>query len=98
MCYMPRQGKAVGVRELRQNLSVYLVRVKKGQVLTVTEHGRAVAELRPLPPEGEPLSRLLADGRVVAARRPPSALPNPLRLRLKRPASTLLDELREDAI
>ena len=29
----------VGVRELRQNLSVYLDRVKAGETLTVTEHG-----------------------------------------------------------
>lgn len=52
-----RSGK-VGVRELRQNLSVYLARVKKGQALTVTEHGRAVAELRPLPAPTDALGRL----------------------------------------
>ena len=49
MCYMAARSRMVGVRELRQNLSVYLARVKKGQALTVTEHGRAVAELRPVP-------------------------------------------------
>lgn len=38
----------VGVRELRQNLSKYLRRVKEGEVLTVTEHGRDVARLVPL--------------------------------------------------
>ena len=49
MCYMARPNPAVvGVRELRQNLSVYLDRVKKGEALTVTEHGTAVAILRPL--------------------------------------------------
>ena len=54
MCYMASAGsKTVGVRELRQNLSVHLDRVKEGCTLTVTEHGRAVAELRPLPPESE---------------------------------------------
>ena len=39
----------VGVRELRQNLSVYLDRVKAGQTLQVTERGRPVAQLTPLP-------------------------------------------------
>ena len=37
----------VGVRELRQNLSRYLDRVKAGEALTVTEHGRPVAHLVP---------------------------------------------------
>ena len=35
----------VGVRELRQNLSVYLDRVKAGETLEVTEHGHPVARL-----------------------------------------------------
>jgi prevent-host-death family protein len=38
---------SVGVRELRQNLSRYLARVKDGETLTVTEHGRDVAALVP---------------------------------------------------
>jgi prevent-host-death family protein len=38
----------VGVRELRQNLSRYLDRVKAGETLIVTEHGREVARLVPL--------------------------------------------------
>jgi len=38
----------VGVRELRQNLSKYLDRVKAGEDLVVTEHGREVARLVPL--------------------------------------------------
>lgn len=37
----------VGVRDLRQNLSKYLDRVKSGESLTVTEHGREVAYLTP---------------------------------------------------
>lgn len=37
----------VGVRELRQNLSKYLDRVKAGEDLVVTEHGREVARLIP---------------------------------------------------
>jgi len=98
MCYMAARARNVGVRELRQNLSVYLARVKRGQALTVTEHGRAVAELRPLPTSTDALGRLVEEGRVVPARRPPSALPRPLRLPPGRPVSALLDELREDSI
>lgn len=98
MCYMAARARTVGVRELRQNLSVYLARVKKGQALTVTEHGQAVAELRPLPTPTDALGRLVEEGRVVPARRPPSALPRPLKLRTDRPVSTILDELRDDSI
>lgn len=37
----------VGVRELRQNLSKYLARVKAGEELVVTERGEEVARLIP---------------------------------------------------
>jgi prevent-host-death family protein len=40
-------GVTVGVRELRQNLSRYLERVKDGETLTVTERGHEVARLIP---------------------------------------------------
>lgn len=40
-------SSSVGVRELRQNLSKYLERVKAGEPLTVTERGREVARLVP---------------------------------------------------
>lgn len=38
---------SVGVRELRQNLSRYLDRVKAGEDLVVTEHGHEVARIVP---------------------------------------------------
>ena len=99
MCYMRRVArKTVGVRELRQNLSVHLDRVKAGDTLTVTEHGRAVAELRPLLADTDRVAQLIADGSLRPARRTPSALPRPLRLKLARPVSALLNELRDDSI
>lgn len=39
---------SVGIAELRQNLSAYLVRVQAGERLTVTDHNRPVAALVPL--------------------------------------------------
>jgi antitoxin (DNA-binding transcriptional repressor) of toxin-antitoxin stability system len=98
MCYMSSKAGTVGVRELRQNLSVHLDRVKRGQTLKVTEHGRAVAELRPIPAETDDVARLVSEGRIQLAPRSPSALPRPLKLRPKRAVSSLLDELREDTI
>ena len=47
-------AKTVGVRELRQNLSRYLERVKDGETLTVTERGHEVARLVPSRPDVDP--------------------------------------------
>jgi prevent-host-death family protein len=59
----------VGVRELRQNLSVYLDRVKDGERLVVTEHGQPVAELTPLASGSvSTLERLIAEGRARPAK------------------------------
>ena len=38
---------SLGIRELRQHLSRHLERVKAGESITVTEHGRVVARLVP---------------------------------------------------
>jgi prevent-host-death family protein len=63
LCYMD-EGR-VGVRELRQNLTRYLRRVKRGERLEVTERGRPVAVLAPLGELESPLARLIASGRVL---------------------------------
>ena len=36
-----------GVRELKDNLSRYLRRIEAGECITVTTHGRVIAELAP---------------------------------------------------
>jgi prevent-host-death family protein len=64
MCYMGVRGARVGVRELRQNLSVYLRRVVKGESFEVTDRGRVVALLAPLPESSSPVQRLVAAGRA----------------------------------
>jgi prevent-host-death family protein len=53
--------KTVGVRELRQNLSRYLERVKDGETLTVTERGNEVARLVPSGPKVDPYYLHLAE-------------------------------------
>jgi prevent-host-death family protein len=40
--------KAVGARELKMRLGTYLRQVQEGETIVVTEHGRPVAELRPI--------------------------------------------------
>jgi prevent-host-death family protein len=66
MCYMKNRRERVGIRELRQNLSVYLRRVVAGETLEVTERNRPVAILAPLPEASTPLGRLVALGRASA--------------------------------
>jgi prevent-host-death family protein len=69
MCYMkaidPPGAGRVGVRELRQNLSVHLERVVAGEVLTVTDRGVPVAMLAPLPRAAGTVGRFVASGRAT---------------------------------
>lgn len=51
----------VGVRELRQNLSRYLERVKTGEAFVVTERGVEVARLTPSGDRQSALARLIAE-------------------------------------
>ncbi len=82
MCYMSETGSRparVGVRELRQNLSVYLDRVKAGETLEVTEHGQPVAQLAPRPTTPTSiLDQMIADGRATPATIRPRDIPPPL--------------------
>jgi prevent-host-death family protein len=83
----------VGVAELRQNLSVYLRRVERGERLVVTDRNRPVAELGPPPAAGAALDRLIADGRVSRPSR--HGLPEALQLSGDPYALSLaLDEVR----
>lgn len=63
MCYM--KSRRVGVRELRQNLTVYLRRVVAGNVLEVTDRGKPVAVLAPSLESAPGIQRLVAAGRAV---------------------------------
>lgn len=51
----------VSVRELRQNLSVYLRRVEEGETLSVTRRGEEVAMLGPAAGRRSAIDRLVAE-------------------------------------
>jgi prevent-host-death family protein len=88
----------VGVRELRQNLSVYLRRVSRGETLEVTERGQPVATLQPIVDPDDALARL---ARKIPLRRGAgnlAELPPPTKVELERPISDVLENLREDRI
>ncbi len=99
MCYMAERSRVparVGVRELRQNLSVYLERVKKGETLEVTEYGQPVAQLGPRPAKSVSIiDQMIADGRITPATRSHKHIPPPPRIP-GRPLSEILLEMRDE--
>jgi prevent-host-death family protein len=97
MCYVRyRRGGEVGVRELRQNLSVYLRRVKAGEALEVTERGQRVAVLTPAGQGSTALERLIAAGRATAPSGDLLAVGPPLGRRASQRASRALARLRAE--
>lgn len=60
-------GVSVGVRELKNRLSAYLSRVKDGEEITVTEHGRPIARLTSVAPDVDRLAALIEAGIVRPA-------------------------------
>lgn len=68
---------SVGIRELRQAASELLRRVERGETFEITDRGRPVALLSPLPDRG-PLERLRAGGQVDEATGSLDELPDPL--------------------
>lgn len=71
----------VTVTELNQQTARVLERVKSGESVEITEHGRVVARLVPAAPTtGVPvLDRLIAQGRAVPATAPGPIPPTPPR-------------------
>jgi prevent-host-death family protein len=68
----------VGVRELRNNLSRYLDRVRGGEEVVVTDRGHAIARVLPIGTE-RALDRLIAQGVVTPAQRPKSRAAKPVK-------------------
>jgi antitoxin (DNA-binding transcriptional repressor) of toxin-antitoxin stability system len=94
MCYM--ETEQVGVRELRQNHSVYLPRNAKGETLEVTDRGQPVAILAPLPRSVSVLERLKRDGLLIPAKGDLLAAMRPRTGRTSRRASRILQRMRAD--
>ena len=86
----------VGIRELRQRASELLRQVESGETIEITDRGRPVALLTPLP-QGSPYERLLASGEIEPATGDLDDLPEPLALPPgQESASSVLARLRAD--
>jgi prevent-host-death family protein len=53
----------VGIRDLKQHASSVIRRVSSGEEIEVTDRGRPVARIVPIP-QGDEYERLIADGEV----------------------------------
>ena len=80
----------VGVRDLKNGLSAYLSRVKEGEEITVTEHGRPIARLSPVGAEVDRMTVLVDAGIVRPPTTPTRRLPSE-RVRLAQEGSVDAD-------
>lgn len=88
--------RAIGIRELRQQASRYLREVEAGETFEVTDRGRPVALLMPMP-HTTPIDRLIASGRLQPPTGDLLSLGEPLEpVDGVRSPSELLDEQRVD--
>lgn len=90
--------EVIGVRELRQHASRHLARVEAGEELGITNNGRLVARLVPVPAGERSRDILIDSGVLVPARRPQNLLdiePVPLR-EGKRDLSAVLRDIRDE--
>jgi prevent-host-death family protein len=69
----------VGVRKLRQQASELLRRVEAGETIEITDRGRPVALLSPVP-GGSPYEQMLASGEIERATTDSDDFPEPLEL------------------
>ena len=81
----------VGIRELKENLSKYMTKVKSGQTIVITEHGKPIGRIIP---EGQSLEE-----RVEALRQAGVIAWSGKKLkRIKPPAVNRSDKLVSDIV
>ncbi len=86
----------IGIRELRQRASDYLRRVEAGETIEVTDRGRPIALLTPIP-KASPVERLRASGDIQGGEEAWNDMPAPLPLKDgEESPSVILERLRSD--
>jgi prevent-host-death family protein len=65
----------VGIRALKQNASAVVADAAAGETVTITDRGRPVAQMTPIPTS--PLQRMLSSGQARPPARDISELPVP---------------------
>jgi len=86
----------IGIRELRQRASKYIALVRRGDIVQVTDRGRPVVMLVPIP-QGNEIDRLHAEGRLSPDRGNLLDLGAPLaQASGEAPPSAVLERMRAD--
>ena len=81
----------VGIRELRDQLSKWVARVRKGEEVVITDRGKPVARLVPVDGESN-YDRLVREGVITPARSKKRHIAKPIDLGVK--LSEYIDEGR----
>ena len=81
-----------GIRELRDHLSKYLDRVRRGEELTVTDRGRAIARVVPVA-QPRAYDRLVSEGLIEPAEATERTRPE-RRVEADSPVSSLVEDQR----
>ncbi|HMN28995.1 MAG TPA: type II toxin-antitoxin system prevent-host-death family antitoxin [Caldilineaceae bacterium] len=56
----------VGIRELKANLSAFLQKVKAGSTIVITEHGKPIGRITPLPKSREERLQAMIDTGLIS--------------------------------
>lgn len=86
-------SESVGIRQLQQNASKVVARARAGEVIEITDHGRPVAQLGPVPRSR--VQELIDAGLATPATRSIRDLPPPLPA-LDEPLTEELARMRAD--
>jgi prevent-host-death family protein len=88
--------KTVGIRELKENLSRYLQRVKSGERIVVTDRKREVALLVPIArkTEEEKILELIQQGIAYWSGGKPKGMPSPIVSKGKRVSEAVIEDRR----
>jgi len=90
----------VGVRELKNRLTLYLRRARQGEEVVVTERGKPIALIRPIHSDGPEVSRetrlarMAARGLVTLPTRRPLGRVRPVKVTGEPVSRTILQDRR----
>ncbi len=84
---------SVGIKELKTKLSSYVDRVRQGEEVVITEHGKEVALFVPISRERKALKSLIDSGRAKWSGGKPEGLDN-IKIKGKSLSKTVLEERR----
>jgi len=84
---------SVGIKELKSKLSSYVDRVRQGEEVVITEHGKEVALVIPISKERKALKSLIDSGKAKWSGGKPEGLDN-VKIKGKSLSKTVLEGRR----